>query len=307
MTITNTSTLSIFTSPLSVPHAPEAIPDNAFPGNLNQKFNQATGSNSSSVNASSSNIFNPSGIALGGSANTYTTTDFEPTPQNIVLTGTNNRINVGGGAANIAVLGGGQVIESAQFVGTDSGKLISIELSPTNGAANASDENAKVNLTQTVSGDTLGSTVSIADAAGGLALDPTNFYVHGGTGDDTIVGSFLTDFIRGGRGDDVINAYGGADLVRGGGGSDSIDLGAGDDTLFYTTDQVVTGDVDTLTAFTSGEDDLVFDKGIDATLVFSGGDDTTGYTSVTFTANGNTTTLNVVSGAIKKSDITFLT
>lgn len=290
-----------------MPYAPTAIPDGVLSGDLNKKVNQAIGSNSSSVNASSSNIFNPSGIALGGSANTYTTTNFEPTPQNVVLTGTNNRLNVGGGAANVAVLGGGQVVESAQFLGTDSGKLISIELDTTNGAANASAVYATVNLNQTVSGNTVGSSVTIAAAGGNMSPNPTNFYVHGGTGDDTIIGSFLNDFIRGGAGDDVINAFGGNDLVRGGSGSDSIDLGAGVDTLFYTTDQVVTGDVDTLTAFTSGDDRLVFDKGIDTTLVFSGGDDTTGYTSVTFTASGNTTTLNVVSGAIKKSDITFLT
>jgi len=282
MTVTNTSTLSIFTDPLAVPTAP------------------------ANTNANSFDATAPSGTLLGGETKTYSTTNFESAPQNVVLPGTNNRLNVGGGAANISVLGGGQVIESAQFVGTDSGKLISIELNTTNGAANASDVNAKVNLAQTVSGDSLGSTESIADAAGGLALDPTNFYVHGGTGDDTIVGSFLTDFIRGGRGDDVINAFGGADLVRGGGGSDSIDLGAGLDTLFYTTDQVVTGDVDTLTAFTSGTDRLVFDKGIDTTLVFSGGDDVSGYTSIKFTSGTQETTLNVVSGAIKKTDITFL-
>ncbi len=283
MTVTNTSTLSIFTSPLAVPVAPP-------------------NTNANSVDATA-----PSGTLLGGQTTTYSTTNFESAPQNVVLTGTNNRLNVGGGAANIAVLGGGQVIESAQFLGTDSGKLISIELNTTNGAANASDVNATVNLTQTVTGDTVGSSVTIAAAGGNMSPNPTNFYVHGGTGDDTIVGSFLNDFIRGGAGDDVINAFGGNDLIRGGSGSDSIDLGAGLDTLFYTTDQVVTGDLDTLTAFTSGTDRLVFDKGIDTTLVFSGGDDTSGYTSVTFTAGGQTTSLNVVSGAIKKSDITFLT
>jgi Ca2+-binding RTX toxin-like protein len=283
MTVTNTSTLSIFTSPLTVPVAPP-------------------NTNANSVDATA-----PGGTLLGGESKTYSTTNFETDPQNVVLTGTGNRLNIGGGAANVSVLGGGQIIESAQFLGTDSGKLISIELNTTNGAANASDVNATVDLNQTVTGNTVDSSVSIAAAGGDMAPNPTNFYVHGGTGDDTIIGSFLNDFIRGGAGDDVINAFGGNDLLRGGSGSDSIDLGAGLDTLFYTTDQVVTGDSDTLTAFTSGEDLLVFDKGIDTTLVFSGGDDTSGYTSVTFTASGNTTTLNVVSGAIKKSDITFLT
>lgn len=283
MTVTNTSTLSIFTTPTTVPVAPP-------------------NTNANSVDATA-----PGGLALGGQSTTYSTTNFESAPQNVVLTGTGNRLNVGGGAANVAVLGGGQIVESAQFVGTDSGKLISIELSPTNGASNASAVGAKVDTNQTVTGDTLGSTVSIKAAGGNMAPDPTNFYVHGGTGNDTIVGSFLNDFIRGGAGDDVINAFDGNDLIRGGSGSDSIDLGLGSDTLFYTTDQVVNGDLDTLTAFTSGADRLVFDKGIDSTLVYSGGDDTSGYKSITFTSGTQSTTLNVVSGAIKKSDITFLT
>ncbi|MFZ4567121.1 MAG: calcium-binding protein [Prochlorococcaceae cyanobacterium] len=282
MTVTNTSTLSIFTSPLAVPVAPP-------------------NTNANAVDATA-----PGGTLLGGVGTTYGTTNFESAPQNVVLTGTNNYLNVGGGAANIAVLGGGQIVESAQFLGTDSGKLISIELNTTNGAANASDVNAIINTAAFVSGNTVGSTETVAQAGGGLTPNPTNFYVHGGTGDDTIVGSFLSDFIRGGAGDDVISAFGGNDLVRGGSGSDSIDLGAGLDTLYYTSDQVVTGDSDTLTSFTSSEDTLVFEKAIDSTLVFSNGDDLTGYKTITFTSGSQSTTLNVVSGAIKKSDITFL-
>ena len=144
--------------------------------------------------------------------------------------------------------------------------MCSSDLAASNGADKASLVAGTVNLGATVTGNTLNSSVTIAAAGGNLSPNLTNFYVHGGTGDDTIVGSFLNDFIRGGAGNDVINAFAGQDLVRGGSGSDSIDLGAGSDTLFYTTDQVVTGDSDTLTAFTSGEDHLVFDKGIDTTL-----------------------------------------
>jgi Ca2+-binding RTX toxin-like protein len=283
MTVTNTSTLAIFTNPLGVPVAP---PD----------------TNPNAVDATAVD-----GIALGGQSKTYTTTNFAAAPQNVVLTGTGNRLNVGGGAANVAVLGGGQIIESAQFVGKDSGKLISIELNSTYGADQASFIDAKVDLSAIVSGNSVGSTTTILDASGNMSPDPTNFYVHGGSGDDTIIGSFLSDFIRGGAGNDTINAFGGNDLVRGGSGSDSIDLGLGSDTLFYTVDQVQSGDIDTLTAFASGVDRLVFDKGIDTTLVYSDGDDTSGYRSITFTAGSQTTTLNVVSGAIKMSDITFLT
>lgn len=283
MTVTNTSTLSIFTSPLTVPVAPP-------------------NTNANSVDATST-----SGTQLGGVFTTYSTTNFESAPQNVVLTGVANRLNLGGGAANVAVLGGGQIVESAQFLGADSGKLISIEMSSTNNADDAAVTSATVNLGASVAGNTVGSSSTILAAGGNMTPNPTNFYVHGGTGDDTIIGSFLNDFIRGGAGDDVINAFGGNDLVRGGSGSDSIDLGNGLDTLYYTTDQVVNGDSDTLTNFTSGTDKLVFDKGIDTTLVYSGGDDTSGYTSITFTSGSQSTTLNVVSGAIKKSDITFLT
>jgi len=282
MTVTNTSTLSIFTSPLTVPVAPP-------------------NTNANSVDATS-----PAGTQLGGVFTTYSTTNFEAAPQNVVLTGVANRLDLGGGAANVAVLGGGQIIESAQFLGTDSGKLISIEMNTTNNADDAAVTTATVNLVASVSGNTVGSSTTILAAGGNMSPNPTNFYVHGGTGDDTIIGSFLNDFIRGGAGDDVINAFGGNDLVRGGSGSDSIDLGAGLDTLYYTSDQVVTGDSDSLTNFTSGDDRLVFENAIDSTLVFSNGDDLTGYKTITFTSGTQSTTLNVVSGAIKKSDITFL-
>jgi len=282
MTVTNTSTLSIFTSPLTVPVAPP-------------------NTNANSVDATSA-----SGTQLGGVFTTYSTTNFESAPQNVVLTGIANRLNLGGGAANVAVLGGGQIVESAQFLGTDSGKLISIEMSATNNADDAAVTGATVNLGASVAGNTVGSSSTILAAGGNMSPNPTNFYVHGGTGDDTIIGSFLNDFIRGGAGDDVINAFGGNDLVRGGSGSDSIDLGAGLDTLYYTSDQVVTGDSDSLTNFISGDDRLVFENAIDSTLVFSNGDDLTGYKTITFTSGTQSTTLNVVSGAIKKSDITFL-
>jgi len=283
MTVTNTSTLSIFTDPLSVPAAAE---------NTNAKAVDAT-----------------SGLALGGEAKTYTTTNFAPAPQEVVLTGAGNRLNLGGGAANVAVLGGGQIVESAQFSGPDDGKVISIDLGGLDpAAADASNVSATVDTSASVSGDTVDSTVSIADAGGGMTGTPSqiNFYVHGGTGNDTIIGSFLNDFLRGGAGDDTIAAYAGNDIVRGGSGSDLIQLGDGADSLYYTTDQVVNGDIDTLQDFDTGVDALVFGSGIDSTLVFSGGDDTSGYTSVTFTSNGASTTLTVQSGKLFQSDISFL-
>lgn len=288
MTVTNTSTLSIFTTPLSVPVAP---PD----------------TNANSVDATAG-----SGLQLGGVGTTYSTTNFEAAPQNVVLTGDGNRLNVGGGAANVAVLGGGQIVESTQFLGTDSGKFFSINLGGDNpDGAKAAVPTATVDVTASVTGNTVTETTSIADAAGGLIPSAgINFYIHGGTGDDTIIGSFLNDFLRGGAGDDTIAAYGGDDVVRGGSGSDFIQLGAdaaNSDTLFYTSDQVITGDKDTVDQFQSGTDKIVFDNTIDSTVVFSDGDDTSGYKTITFTSGGQSTQLTAINGSsIFKSDIFFL-
>ncbi len=288
MTVTNTSTLSIFTTPLSVPVAP-------------------AGTNANSVDATS-----PGGLQLGGEGTTYSTTNFAAAPQNVVLTGDGNRLNVGGGAANVAVLGGGQIVESTQFLGADSGKLFSIDLGGDSAeAANASNTLATVDVAATVSGNSVGETVSIADAAGGMTLPTTNFYIHGGTGNDTIVGSFLNDFLRGGAGDDTIASYAGNDIVRGGSGSDFIQFGAdgaNSDTLYYTTDQVVNGDADTIDQFQTGSDRIVFDNTVDSTVVFSGGDDSSGYTTITFTSGTQSSQLSVVgtSSKIFKTDIFFL-
>lgn len=312
MTVTNTSTLSIFTNPLSIPYAPPSTSDPVL--------NQLQGSNAQSVNASSSNplVAESGGLALGGSNVTYTTTNFEATPQNIVLTGEGNRINLGGGAANIAILGGGQIVESAQFLGTDSGKMFSVNLGGDNSdGLLVSNTAATIDLNAQVSGNVItdeagnpAPQVTIAEASGGMAQSNTNFYIHGGTGNDTIIGSFLNDFLRGGAGDDTIAAYAGNDIIRGGSGSDFIQLGADaafSDTLYYTTDQVVNGDVDTMDQFNSGTDRIVFDQAIDSTIVFSGGNDTIGYTSIEFSSGGQHTVLNVINGGkIFRSDIFFL-
>jgi Ca2+-binding RTX toxin-like protein len=294
MTVTNTSTLSIFTTPLSVPVAP---PD----------------TNPNAVNATSG-----IGLQLGGQAETYSTTNFAKDPttgaelvQQVVLTGDGNRLNVGGGAASVAILGGGQIVESTQFLGTDSGKIFSINLGADNpDGAKASNLFAQIDITAAVSGNAVGESTTIADAAGGLLPSPTNFYIHGGTGNDTIIGSFLNDFLRGGAGDDTIAAYAGNDVVRGGSGSDFIQLGddaAQSDTLFYTSDQVVNGDKDTIDQFETGSDKIVFDNTVDTTIVYSGGDDVTGYTSIQFTSGGQSSELSVINGSkLFKSDIVFL-
>lgn len=94
----------------------------------------------------------------------------------------------------------------------------------------------------------------------------------GGTGRDTVVGGAGDDSIGGGEGDDVINggtgndflAGGGRnDLINGGAGNDSINSGKDNDTITGGTGQDVfifteftSGEVDTITDWTNGEDQL---------------------------------------------------
>ena len=138
-------------------------------------------------------------------------------------------------------------------------------------------------------------------------MEELAYYAHGGTGDDTMVGSSLNDFIRGGGGNDAINAAGGNDLVRGGYGSDSVTLGLGSDTLYYTLDQIVTGDIDTLTDFVSGTDAIWFDTGISATI---SGDEQSilikDVRDVSIGGTGGEITLISQGGKFLLSDINFL-
>jgi Ca2+-binding RTX toxin-like protein len=55
--------------------------------------------------------------------------------------------------------------------------------------------------------------------------------ILGGSGNDTIEGGMLADFISGGSGDDSISGGGGNDVIHGGTGDDRIAGEAGDDTI----------------------------------------------------------------------------
>ncbi|TXI81840.1 MAG: tandem-95 repeat protein [Crocinitomicaceae bacterium] len=60
----------------------------------------------------------------------------------------------------------------------------------------------------------------------------TNNTINGGSGDDTLSGSFYADTLSGGAGDDSVRGYGGADTFEVGAGTDTIsDLGNGADIL----------------------------------------------------------------------------
>ena len=245
----------------------------------------------------------------GSSVQITTVANTNPaTPVQLVVNGINNTVNLGTGSAQVNVVGGGAIVEAVQLLNAngvaiaDAGKVIN--LGGGSGTDSVAYNGGVVNTTAVVSGNTPGTKVSIATAAGGITPSGTTgfaYYTHGGTGNDTIFGSSLADFIRGGAGNDLISALGGNDLVRGGSGSDNITLGQGVDTLYYTSDQINRGDVDTVTDFTSGEDKVAVEKGINATISADGKS-----ILLTLQSGGATTTLISQKDLFKTSDINFL-
>ena len=239
---------------------------------------------------------------LGGTGNVITTTaNTSVDPVELIITGLNNEVTIGAGAAVIAAVGGGAIVEAVQLLAADgtpvedAGKQVKL------GDDAVAYNGGTVDLTADVAGDSAtGPKETVAEAAGGLA-ENIAFYAHGGTGNDTMVGSSFTDFIRGGGGDDAINAAGGNDLVRGGYGSDAVTLGLGSDTLYYTLDQIVTGDIDSLTDFVSGTDAIWFDTGISATISSDGQS-----ILIKDVSTGAETTLISQGNAFLLSDINFL-
>jgi Ca2+-binding RTX toxin-like protein len=198
-------------------------------------------------------------VEVGGVGATWATTPAPAGETNeILLTGASNTLILGAGSTNVQVLGSGNIVEARQEVGViDSPKVIS--LGDFGGGSDSNDPGVTVDLTSTTAGNEIGTTTSILDASGGLGTDFQN-YAHGGTGNDTIYGGSGSDFIRGGSGDDQLYGFGGNDLIRGGSGSDFVSLGVdGNDTLYYTSDQLGGGDVDTISDFTFSDDRLAFD------------------------------------------------
>lgn len=236
-------------------------------------------------------------VQLGG-VNQAWTTDAAASGQTaqVVLSGSNNVLNLGIGAAAVQVVGGGGIVESIQLYSTvtgapiqDAGKSFSL------GNPSVPYDGSVVNTSSAVVGDSYTAPQeTIGSAAGGLLpAEGIAYYVSGGTGNDVFVGSSLNDFIRGGAGDDDINAGAGNDMVRGGAGNDSMFLGQGFDTLYVTTDQVGAGAIDFVTDFTVGEDKIAVGGNILYTI--SGN-------QITFTGiDGSTSTLTAQAG------ITFTT
>lgn len=248
---------------------------------------------------------------VGGVNQTYTLTSTAGTEavQQVVLSGEGNRLNISGGAANVAALDGGAIVESAPLLGAN-GQVLPDATKNINLSAGDNFNGQTINTVATVQGNAPGQQVSITEAAGGQlgqivqadgsVVQGYAFYASGGSGNDNISGSGLSDFIRGGDGDDVVNAGGGNDLVRGGSGSDDLTLGQGQDTLYFTLDQI-DGSIDTLRDFTRGEDIISLDRTVSFQIVNGG-------QSIIFTtADGQTATLNSSNGVLfTNDDIRFL-
>jgi Ca2+-binding RTX toxin-like protein len=60
-----------------------------------------------------------------------------------------------------------------------------------------------------------------------------DYYVHGGFGDDTVIGGNGADYVIGGFGNDLVRGNRGNDVVIGGPGNDRLEGGAGNDTAVY--------------------------------------------------------------------------
>ena len=250
-----------------------------------------------------------------------TSNNISATPVQLVVNGLNNLVNLGTGSAEVNIVGGGAIVESIQLVNSngnpisDVGKAFSLGtgVPATSGVEY---NGGLVDTTAQVAGNSVSAPKeSISTAAGSLVPATPElgfgFYAHGGTGNDTIVGSTLADFIRGGAGNDLIDASGGNDLVRGGTGSDSITLGLGIDTLYYTTDQVGGNSVDTLTDFLSGTDKIAVQGGVGIGVFDIAGNAFTANSAATntiiFKAGASQTTLtNSGAGRFLFSDILFI-
>ena len=259
-------------------------PSPVFTAPLDVPFLQ-TGSNPSAVVATTAPV------QVAGTAQTYTTVA-AATGQTVqlVVSGLNTRVNVDSGAAKIAAVGGGAIVESAIGATVSTGNRI-IEL----GASTVAYNGGVVSPVAVVAGNGSG-TLTVAEAAGGI--NPAGgfaYYGAAGSGNDQIEGSSFNDFIRGGAGSDTINGFGGNDLIRGGAGSDSVAGGIGADTLYYTSDQL-DGSTDTFTDFATGTDKIA----VQGNVAFTG----TGTNTITFTASGTKVVSN--NSVINTADISIV-
>jgi hypothetical protein len=248
----------------------------------------------SSVNATGA----PVQVGSGANGQTYTATAATSGQTNqVVLSGADNRLILGTGAAQVQVLGGGNIVESVKGSPATSAKVIDLGL----GGPAVYVDAPKVNTSTAVGGNAVGSTATIASAAGNQG-GQFDYYAHGGSGNDLMQGSNGSDFIRGGAGNDTINAFAGNDVVRGGSGADRMTLGQGSDTAYYTSDQL-DGKTDTITDFDSGVDKIAIEvAGITSTSQISG----LGTNTITLAAGSKKVRIVSQSEAFQAGDINFI-
>lgn len=163
-------------------------------------------------------------------------------------------------------------------------------------------EGCRVDPEAIVSGDFPGLAQTIREAAGDqIPEGGFVYYLAGGAGNDSIIGSQCNDFIRGNAGDDTLDGGGGNDLIRPGSGNDLIVTGTGQDTIYFTPDAFNNGDVNTIKDFNTGEDKLAF-KGSAENFNIQG----VGTNTITVTSGENTIVITSEHTIIQEQDISFI-
>ncbi|WP_226893727.1 DUF4347 domain-containing protein [Nisaea sediminum] len=112
-----------------------------------------------------------------------------------------------------------------------------------------------------------------------------NDIVYGNTGNDSISGNLGNDTLYGGQGNDLVSGGAGADIIVGNKGDDTLSGGEGADTFIFEFG----GGNDQVADFQAGTDTLALQNGLGIT----GGVETNGSTTVTFSDGGTVTVIGV--------------
>ena len=110
-----------------------------------------------------------------------------------------------------------------------------------------------------------GNDIIDASSLGDTSPGEVENILWGFDGNDQIYGSDGIDLIFGQNGNDKIYGNGGDDFIAGGLGKDTLTGGDGNNTFYFDT-KLSSSNVDTITDFVSGYDELVLDKNIFTSL-----------------------------------------
>lgn len=102
--------------------------------------------------------------------------------------------------------------------------------------------------------DTIYAGVTVAVTLDGAAGNDT---LTGGNSNDTLLGSDGNDSINGGAGSDTLNGGSGNDTLNGNAGSDILTGGIGSDKFFYSSYDILAGNVDTIKDFSVSQGDKI--------------------------------------------------